>query len=86
MKKLNLKDLELISGGLTPPQHVYPGMDARIALRTFPGIGYVVTAFSAGYAFGQWLNENTGIQDTIADILPDPSGTNYNEAGTNYNK
>lgn len=85
MKEVSINDLEIVSGGLVPPANVYPGMDARIALRTFPGLGYVATAFGAGYAAGQWLNENTPIQEWISNALPDPAGTSYNEAGTNYN-
>lgn len=40
------------------------------------GAGLAVSA-AAGYAAGQWLNENTQIQQVISDMLPDPSGLNY---------
>lgn len=45
----------------------------------------IAAAGMAGYVAGQWLNENTPIQDWLSNALPDPSGTSYNEAGTNYN-
>jgi hypothetical protein len=86
MKELSIQQLKVVSGGLAPPTNVYPGMNASVALRKFPGLGYITTAFAGGYAAGEWLNENTPIQGWIADMLPDPSGTNYNNAaGTNYN-
>lgn len=37
----------------------------------------LVAAGALGYAAGTWLNENTNIQKVIADMLPDPAGTNY---------
>ncbi|GAB0153897.1 hypothetical protein MnBA_32970 [Marinobacterium sp. BA1] len=55
-------------------------MNASVALRTFPGLGYINTAFAGGYAAGEWLNENTPVQGWIADMPPDPLGTNYNNA------
>lgn len=49
--------------------------------------GAVATAFLAGYATGEWLNENTPIQDWISSGIDkltqdgngytDPSGSNY---------
>jgi len=31
--------------------------------------GFVLLAFQAGYRIGQWLNENTPIQEWIRDAL-----------------
>ena len=69
MRELTIENMKLVSGAFTPPTNVYPGMPIGIALRTFPGLGYVGAAFSAGYAAGQWLNENTPIQQWISDTL-----------------
>lgn len=69
MRTIQIQELEVIGGGLVPPADVYPGMSARLALTTFKGIGYVGTAFSMGVAAGQWLNENTPVQQWIAEAL-----------------
>lgn len=55
---------------------------AGIGAAAGAGLG---TALIGGYAAGTWLNENTGIQGAISSMLPDPSGTDYNASGTNYN-
>lgn len=51
---------------------------AAIGAATGAALG---AAGALGYAGGQWINENTGIQGWIADTLDkifDPSGTDYN--------
>lgn len=53
---------------------------AGIGAAAGAGLG---AAAAAGFAAGNWLNENTDIQNVISDILPDPSGTDY--SGNNYN-
>jgi len=45
--------------------------------------GGLAAAAAGGYAVGNLINQHTNIQSAIANILPDPSGTDY--AGTNYN-
>lgn len=56
---------------------------AGIGAAAGAGLG---AAFAIGYAAGEWLNKNTGIQSFISGVLPDPAGTGYNDAaGTNYN-
>lgn len=65
MQELTMQEVGNVSGGFVPPSHVYPGMNARIALRTFPGLGYVASAFTVGYQAGNWLNRNTPIQSWI---------------------
>lgn len=79
MKELNIEDMEIISGGLQPPSNIHPFMDVRIALTTFKGMGLVGAAFGVGYAAGQWLNENTPIQDWVAKGIDSIAGTNYND-------
>jgi len=50
------------------------------------GAGLAVAGVG-GYSIGQWLNNNTPIQSWIANMLPDPSGIDYNTfAGTDYNQ
>ena len=49
--------------------------------------GAVTTAFLAGYGAGQWLNENTPIQEWIADgidKLTSKDGNDYCEDGSDY--
>ncbi len=66
MNKINEFEMTRISGGLVPPTNIYPAMPAGVALTTFRGLGYVGSAFAAGFAFGEWLNENTDIQAWIS--------------------
>jgi hypothetical protein len=61
---LSNKELGLINGGL----QITPGTSVQAALRTFPGLGYVLGAFTGGYQFGQWLNANTGIQNYLSSL------------------
>lgn len=61
---LSSEELSLIKGGL----QMTPGTPVSAALRTFPGLGYVLGAFTGGYQFGQWLNENTGIQNFLSSL------------------
>lgn len=53
---------------------------AGIGAAAGAGLG---AAAALGVAAGNWLNENTEIQNVISDMLPDPSGTDY--SGGNYN-
>jgi hypothetical protein len=70
MKELTVEQVSVVSGGFRPPTQIWPGMSARLALTTFAGWGALGGAFSAGWAVGSWLNENTSIQSYIADLLP----------------
>ncbi|GET36142.1 hypothetical protein [Microseira wollei] len=59
------QELDLIKGGL----QLTPLTPVSAAIRTFPGLGYIVGAFTAGYKAGEWLNENTPIQSWISERL-----------------
>jgi hypothetical protein len=41
----------------------------------------LAAAAAGGYAAGQWLNENTPIQQVISDMLPAPAGLSYCGSG-----
>lgn len=90
----DVSDAATVGGAVGGAAGVSHGLAVRAtgnAVLGLAGIGAAAgaglgVAFAGGYAAGEWLNENTPIQGWIADMLPDPSGTNYNNAaGTNYN-
>lgn len=58
-------ELSLIKGGF----QITPLTPVGTAIRTFPGLGYIGGAFTAGFQFGQWLNANTPIQSWIGGGL-----------------
>jgi len=68
IKSLTRQEVSEVSGGFTPPP-INPLMGARLALYSFPGLGMVAGAAKAGWAAGQWLNENTDIQAHLAGII-----------------
>lgn len=69
MRELNISELSVVGGGFTPPAVLHPYMDYRIALTTFRGMGYVGSAFTAGYTLGQLLNTHTGIQQWLSNNI-----------------
>ncbi|MEI8570484.1 hypothetical protein U737_16360 [Methylomonas sp. LW13] len=69
MRELTITEMSVVGGGFIPPSEIHPFMDARIALTTFKGLGYLGVAFKIGYTLGEILNENTDIQKFIAQNL-----------------
>lgn len=67
MEILDMNSVKAVNGGFRPPTHIFPGMNARLALTTFRGMGLVGMAFGMGYSAGTYLAENTGIDEWIAD-------------------
>lgn len=78
-------DAAAIGGALGGAAGVSYGMGigaSGTAVAGLAGIGAaagagIAVAGAGGWAAGQWLNENTPIQQVISDMLPDPSGLNY---------
>lgn len=64
MNILDSKQIALVSGG-----EFYSGPNLAAAARFAGAIGFLVTSFKAGYEAGEWLNENTPIQQWISDAL-----------------
>ena len=73
MKELSLEQQEKVSGGLTPPSNIHPGMNARLAMTSFRGLGLLGAAFSGGFAAGTFLESEfqlgTKLGAAIYDVI-----------------
>ena len=82
----DVADAATVGGALGGAAGVSYGMSVGASGSGVLGLGGIGAAAGAGlavaavggFAIGNWLNENTPIQSWISNLLPDPSGTNYN--------
>jgi hypothetical protein len=70
MRNLTHSELTQISGGFKPTPDSPVSGYFRGGFRPFAlGVGAVWVAFYGGWEAGQWLNENTPIQEWLSDSI-----------------
>lgn len=69
MQELTFKQVEMVSGGLTGEGQIFSKTNIAAATRLVTGVGLLYGAFKVGYAAGEWLNENTPIQELIESAI-----------------